>query len=148
MQHCHVCDLPVIQGTSQVLRLCTRYPYKVLSLSTKPEVPCCDPLWQDTFDAFSSHEIAKCLHSMSKLYARRRTRLHERTKAAIEAPGSKFLLGSYLADLVTFLWCFAKSGTQGEELYLKIVRMLGPGMLQRASGVNVCVIIWCCARLA
>jgi hypothetical protein len=26
------------QGTSQVLRLCARFPYKVLSFSTKPEV--------------------------------------------------------------------------------------------------------------
>jgi Cyclin M transmembrane N-terminal domain len=29
------------QGTSQVLRLSTGYPYEVLPLSTKPEVPCC-----------------------------------------------------------------------------------------------------------
>jgi hypothetical protein len=36
-------DLPQrmseVQSASQVLRLCTRFPYKVLSLSTKPEVP-------------------------------------------------------------------------------------------------------------
>jgi hypothetical protein len=32
----------VNQGTSQVLHLSTSFPYKVLSLSTRPEVPCCD----------------------------------------------------------------------------------------------------------
>jgi hypothetical protein len=33
------CPRYVKQGTSQVLCLCTGFPYKVLSLSTKPEVP-------------------------------------------------------------------------------------------------------------
>jgi hypothetical protein len=32
-----------VQGTSQVLRLCTRFPYKVLSLSTRPEA-CTDDM--------------------------------------------------------------------------------------------------------
>jgi hypothetical protein len=31
-------EVHVQQGTSRVLRLSTSYPYKVLSLSTKPEV--------------------------------------------------------------------------------------------------------------
>jgi hypothetical protein len=33
----------VTQGTSQVLRLSTGFPYNVLSLSTKPEEPWCTP---------------------------------------------------------------------------------------------------------
>jgi serine/threonine protein kinase len=32
------------QGTSQVLHFCTSFPYKVLCLSTKPEVPWCQPV--------------------------------------------------------------------------------------------------------
>jgi hypothetical protein len=35
----------VHQGSSQVLHLSTRFPNEVLSLSTKPEVPCCTYVW-------------------------------------------------------------------------------------------------------
>jgi lysylphosphatidylglycerol synthetase-like protein (DUF2156 family) len=41
MSYTHRKLMSVIQRTSQVLCLCTRFPYKVLSLSTKLEVPWC-----------------------------------------------------------------------------------------------------------
>jgi hypothetical protein len=68
-----LCLVCMNQGTSQLLRLCTRIPCKVLSLSAKPEMPWCE--LQKALEASSLERqvwllflrFARLLYSFTKL---------------------------------------------------------------------------------
>jgi hypothetical protein len=98
-----------IQGTSQVLRLCTRFPYKALSLSINPEVPWWLVRMWSLVQLAGGHGCKRCatLHDHSLVVCISYTKYNTKCSSACFQLNSSFLVagldGEVLFDSLQYV---------------------------------------------